>query len=176
MKKYILHSICMLTALSFSQQTLAKKSSGLNDMQIAHIAYTAGELDIRYAHMAMAVSDNPEVRKFASLMLRDHKAVNVSAGNLLKKLGATPQDNPTSRKLMADAANKRKELAGLTGAAFDKAYAKNELGYHQFVNKTVASTFIPAAKNKEFKKLLKSALSTFKIHEKHAKMMVKKLK
>ena len=56
-----------------------KKEQSLNDLQIAHIAYTAGAIDIRYAHLALALSDNPEVRKFAELMVRDHTAVNNKA-------------------------------------------------------------------------------------------------
>ena len=154
----------------------AMAEDGPTDMQIAHIAYTAGNLDIRYAHLALAISDDPTVREFAELMIRDHTAVNEQAVALLTKLGATPEDNPTSQTLIASAKAKRDELAALDGKAFDRAYAENELGYHQFVNKTVEETFIPAADNKEFKKLLGSALKVFKVHEDHAEMMVKKLK
>lgn len=146
---------------------------GPNDLEIAHIAYTAGLIDIRYAHLALALSDTPEVRDFAETMLRDHKAVNVAAGELLAKLEAAPQDNATSQSLLAQADAKIDELRALDGAAFDRAYAENELAYHQFVNKTVEEAFIPAADNEEFKALLGEALKTFKVHEKHAEMMVK---
>lgn len=153
----------------------ALAEDGPTDMQIAHIAYTAGNLDIRYAHLALAKSDNPQVREFAELMLRDHKAVNDQALALLNKLGATPEDNPTSKQLSENAAAKRAELAALEGEAFDRAYAENELGYHEFVNQTVETAFIPAADNKEFKELLKAALSVFKVHEAHAAKMVESL-
>lgn len=148
---------------------------GPSDMQIAHIAYTAGVLDIRYAHLALAKSDNAQVREFAELMIRDHTSVNDQAVALLTKLGATPEDNATSQQLAASAKTKREQLAALDGAAFDRAYAENELAYHQFVNKTVETTFIPSADNKEFKALLKSALGVFKIHEGHAAGIVKSL-
>lgn len=149
---------------------------GPTDMDIAHIAYTAGNLDIRYAHLALAKSDNPDVRRFAELMIRDHEAVNEQAIALLTKLGATPTDNATSRQLADAARAKRAEMAALEGAAFDRAYAENELGYHQFVNTTVENAFIPAADNREFKSLLKSALRVFKVHEQHAEQMVQALK
>ncbi len=154
----------------------AMAEDGPTDMQIAHIAYTAGNLDIRYAHLALAKSENPAVRDFANLMLRDHAAVNEQAVALLTKLGASPEDNPTSQQLVANAKAKRDELAALDGIAFDRAYAANELGYHQFVNETVETAFIPAADNKEFKSLLKSALAVFEVHENHAAKMVKSLK
>ncbi|HPE29864.1 MAG TPA: DUF4142 domain-containing protein [Parvularculaceae bacterium] len=154
----------------------AAAEEGPSDMQIAHIAYTAGNLDIRYAHLALAKSDNPKVREFAELMIRDHTSVNDQAVALLTKLGANPEDNPTSQQLVMNAMAKRDELAALDGAAFDRAYAENELAYHQFVNKTVETAFIPAADNKEFKSLLTSALSVFKVHENHAASMIKSLK
>ncbi len=34
-----------------------KNEPELNDLQIAHIAYTAGNIDIRYAHLALALSE-----------------------------------------------------------------------------------------------------------------------
>lgn len=149
-----------------------KEEAGLNDMQIAHTAYTAGLIDIRYAHLALAISDNENVRNFAETMLRDHKAVNDAALDLLNKLQATPEANATSESLMQQAAKKRAELIALSGVDFDKAYAANELAYHQFVNATVENTFIPSAKNEAFKALLGVALKTFKTHEEHAEALV----
>lgn len=164
----------MVATAAFTTPAMAE--DGPTDMQIAHIAYTAGNLDIRYAHLALAKSDNPEVRKFAELMIQDHTAVNQLAVELLTKLGATPQDNPTSQQLIADAQAKLNKMAAMSGAEFDRAYAANELGYHQFVNKTVETAFIPAVDNREFKDLLGQALTVFKVHEQHAQHMVKVLK
>ena len=163
--------IAALAALS-SIATACAGDDGPTDMQIAHIAYTAGEIDMRYAEIALRKTQNHDVREFAELMLRDHKAVNDAALDLLNKLGATPEDNPTSQSLLEQADAKAAELEALSGPAFDRAYAENELAYHQFVNDTVENTFIPAADNAEFKELLGVALKTFKAHEKHAEMMV----
>ncbi len=148
----------------------------MNDLEIAHTAYTAGNLDIRYAHMALAVSENPAVLDFARTMIRDHGAVNDEAVALIGKLKVTPQDNPLSQALVKGAADKRAEFGRLSGKAFDCAYATNELGYHQVVNQTVAGTFIPQTTVPELKQLLEGALATFQAHEKHAGAMVKGLK
>lgn len=171
--KFLASAALCLSIASFG--TISHAADGPTDMQIAHIAYTAGNIDIRYAHMAMAKSTNPEILEFARLMLQDHAAVNTQALALLQKLGASPEDNPTSQTLLKGSDQKIAELSGLSGADFDRAYATNELGYHEFVNKTLADSFIPAADNAEFKKLLKSALKVFKIHEGHARQMVRSL-
>lgn len=144
----------------------------MNDLEIAHTAYTAGEIDIRYAHLALAVSDNNDVRDFANTMIRDHAAVNQAAGALIQQLNVTPQDNTLSQALVKGSAEKRDELSGLRGKAFDCAYAQNELAYHQIVNKTVEDEFIPNTTVEPLTNLLQDALATFKQHEGHAEQMV----
>ena len=107
-------AICMLSGAALAQG--AKPT----DPQIAHIAYTAGVLDITAAKQAIAKSKNKEVVAFANDMVRDHEAVNKQALDLVKKLKVTPEDNDTSRALTKQAADKQVELAKLNGADFDK--------------------------------------------------------
>ncbi|MCG8465474.1 MAG: DUF4142 domain-containing protein [Xanthomonadales bacterium] len=171
MKKFTVSALAFAAAIS----TTAAVAGPMNDLEIAHTAYTAGNLDIRYAHLALAISEDATVREFAQTMLRDHAAVNDEAVALITKLKVTPQDNDLSKALVKGAADKRAELMGLSGKKFDCAYAQNELGYHQVVNKTVANEFIPNVTVAPLKELLSNALVTFKLHEGHAENMVKKL-
>src|SRR3954464_2894523 len=101
------------------------------DPQIPHVASTAGQIDIAAGKQALARSHGKRVRAFAQEMVRDHQAVNVKALALVKKLHVTPETNPTSAALSKAAAAKLKELAGLHGRAFDKAYVANEVAYHR---------------------------------------------
>ena len=144
------------------------QDAGPTDPQIAHIAYTAGVIDAAAADQAIAKSKNPEVRAFAQTMKRDHVAVNDQALALVKKLGVTPQDNPTSQALAAQAKAKNAELAALNGAAFDKAYMANEVAYHRTVNGALKDTLIPSADNAELKSLLQTGLKLFTEHQTHA--------
>jgi putative membrane protein len=139
-----------------------------NDAQIAHIAYTAGVLDVEAGKQALAISKNAEVRAFAEQMVKDHTAVNDQALALVKKLNVTPEDNATSKALTAQAAAKRAELAQLTGTAFDKAYLSNEVAYHKTVNGALETTLIPSASNPELKSLLQTGLKLFQGHQMHA--------
>src|SRR5436305_14132376 len=77
------------------------------DPQIAHIAYTAGVIDIAAAKQALGKTSNKEVKAFAQDMVRDHEAVNKQALDLLKKLKVSPQNNETSRSLSKSAADAR---------------------------------------------------------------------
>ena len=164
----------MATALSHSQ-ALAQSPADLSDTEIAHVAYTADNIDIRYAHLALAISKNPEIRDFAENMINDHTAVNEQALDLLKKLGAEAKDNFLSQSLEKNADKLVDEMSKLRGAAFDKRYAENELAYHKAVNDLVENTFIPNIDHPEVKALFETGLGIFKAHEAHAEMMVKEI-
>jgi len=164
-------------ALSLFQSTAhAQSPADLNDLEISHVAYTADNIDIRYAHLALAISQNPAIREFAATMIRDHTAVNEQALALLKKLGAQAQDNSLSQALQANSKKIIDEMSKLRGTEFDKYYAGNELAYHKAVNDLVENSFIPNIENAEVKSLFMAGLEIFKAHENHAATMVGKLK
>jgi putative membrane protein len=146
------------------------------DPQIAHIAYTAGNLDIAASKQALAMSHNKAIRSFAEEMVRDHQAVNDKALALVKKLHVTPEANPTSASLTKSADATRTRLSHLKGAAFDRAYIDNEVAYHKTVNGALESTLIPNAKNAELKSLLQTGLTLFREHQAHAEQVAKELK
>ena len=163
----------LLFAGAMGAQAMA--SDGPSDAEIAHIAYTAGAIDVAAAKQALAKSHNAKVRSFASTMLRDHEAVNEKALALVKKLGVTPADNATSQALSKQAAATHDRLAKLKGAAFDRAYAANEAAYHRTVNGALKSTLIPSADNGELKSLLETGLTLFGEHQAHAEHLAKQL-
>ena len=147
-----------------------------NDARIAHIAYTAGVLDVAAGQQALTKATKPEVKEFAQEMVRDHQAVNEQALALVKKLHVTPQDNPTSQALAKAAEAKKAELAKLSGAAFDRAYIENEIAFHKTVNGALETTLIPSAKNAELKALLETGLKLFRSHQVHAEHLAASLK
>ena len=155
-------------ALALPLASAAVAADKPNDAQIAHIAYTAGNIDIAAAKQALAKASNPQVKAFAQEMVRDHEAVNQKALALVKQLKVTPQDNPTSQALSAQAAKEMKTLSALSGAAYDKAYVANEVAYHKTVNSALSSTLIPDAQNAQLKSLLETGLKLFKEHQMHA--------
>lgn len=159
--------------LSFiSIHALAESPAELNDLEIAHVAYIADNIDIRYAHLALAISENPAIHDFANTMIRDHEAVNEQALALLKKLDVSPQDNFLSQSLQVNAEKIIDDLSKLRGADFDRRYAENELAYHKAVNGLVEDAFIPNIENAEVKELFKAGLAIFRTHEAHAEKMV----
>lgn len=169
-------SAAIAAIFMFSGAALAQGAAKPTDPQIAHIAYTAGQLDITAAKQALSKSKNKEVNAFAQDMVRDHEAVNKQALDLVKKLNVTPADNDTSRTLSKQAADKQAELAKLSGAAYDKAYVANEVAYHKTVNGALETLLIPSANNAELKSLLQTGLKIFQGHQQHAEHLAASLK
>jgi len=166
-------AVAALTLLSGSALAGGAK---LTDPQIAHIAYTAGVIDVAAGKQAQTKASNKEVKAFADNMVRDHEAVNQLALDLVKKLNVTPEDNDTSKTLSRQASDKSTELSKLSGAAFDKAYVANEIAYHKAVNGALETQLIPLASNAELKSLLQTGLKIFKGHQQHAEHIAASLK
>jgi len=174
MQKYLIPLIAVLALLGPGMLWAAAPAEP-TDPQIAHIAYTAGLLDVEAGKQALEKSQNKDVRAFAQQMIGDHTAVNDQALALVKKLNVTPEDNPTSQNLTKQAQATREKLAGLTGAAVDKAYFDNEVAYHKTVNAALSTTLIPNAQNSELKSLLQSGLKLLEAHLDHAQRLAQQL-
>lgn len=170
----MIRTAILASIIAFGMVGAAFAADSPTDPQIAHIAYTAGQIDIAAAEQAIKKSKSQDIIDFANQMAVDHKAVNDQAVALVTKLGVTPEDNPTSQALSKAAADKLAELDKLDGAAFDKAYIDNEVAYHKSVNGALSTLLIPSAQNAELKALLETGLSLFTEHEQHAEVVAAK--
>lgn len=169
-------SAAIVAVSLLSGAALAQGAAKPTDPQIAHIAYTAGVIDVTAAKQALEKSNSKAIKSFAQDMVRDHEAVNQQALALVKKLNVTPEDNDTSRALSKQAAAKLAEMDKLKGAEFDKAYAANEVAYHKAVNGALETLLIPSANNAELKSLLQTGLKIFQGHLQHAEHVAASLK
>src|SRR4051812_15403111 len=165
-----------VAALSLVAGAALAQGAKPSDPQIAHIAYTAGVIDIAAAKQAVSKASSKDVKGFAEDMVRDHEAVNKQALDLVKKLKVTPEDNDTSKTLSKQAADKLADLGRLKGTDYDKAYVANEVAYHKAVNGALETLLIPSAGNAELKSLLQTGLKIFQGHQQHAEHVAAALK
>ena len=149
--------------------TAIAAAQNVSDAQIASIVVTANQVDIDAGKLAASRADNPEVKAFAERMVTDHSGVNTSAGELVTRLGVTPEDNPTSQSLKAGGEKNLSNLKALKGSAFDRSYIDHEVAYHDQVLDALDKTLIPSAKNEELKALLVKVRPAFVAHRDHAK-------
>lgn len=147
----------------------APAPEGLTDANIAAIVVTANTIDIQYADLALAKSQDAAVREFATMVKKDHESVNEAAGALVARLGVTPQMNTIAFDLRDDAETKRLTLRDFEGFAFDSAYAANEVTYHTTVLGAIDEALIPSAQNAELKALLVAVRPAVAAHLEHAR-------
>lgn len=138
------------------------------DPQIVGIVVTANQIDIDAGKLAISKTHNKQVHDFAQQMITDHSALQKSVFDLGAKLHVAPADSDTSAALKKQAAETTAHLKTLTGAAFDKAYIDNEVGYHKAVIGAVSTVLIPNAQNAELKSALTGAAPLFQGHLEHA--------
>ena len=94
---------------------------------------------------------------------------------LVTRLGVTPEDNAVSQQLLKEAEATQERLREIPEKEFDKAYADNEVAYHQKVIAAVEGLLVPQAKNEDLKALLQEVLPILQGHLEHAQMVRKKL-
>lgn len=165
-------AIILLAAPAVARNVSAQAAPPkLNDAEIAHVAVTANSVDIDNAEIATKRAASKEVKAFAETMIRDHTGVNKQASDLAAKLHVTPKANAVSESLRAGEKTAQAKLAGVSGAAFDKAYMDNEIAYHQAVIDAVDKVLVPQTQNAELKALLKNVRPALVAHLDHAKMV-----
>jgi putative membrane protein len=150
---------------------VSASAQGVTDAQIAAIVVAANQVDIDAGTLAASKATNPDVKAFGRQMVTDHTGVNKQATALVTKLKVVPEANATSRSLTTGGKDNIKQLRGLKGAAFDKAYVDHEIVYHQQVLDAVDKTLIPGARNEELKELLVKVRPAFVAHLAHAKQL-----
>jgi putative membrane protein len=151
------------------------ESATLSDAEIAAIVVAANAIDVRYGEIARERATDERVREFAEMMIGVHTAVNESAGELVNRIGVTPQPNDVSRSLEASAADTREMLMNAPGAEFDRSYIANEVAYHRTVLDALDNLLVPNATNAELKETLTGVRPAFEAHLRQAESLLQSL-
>ncbi|NUO37840.1 MAG: DUF4142 domain-containing protein [Gemmatimonadaceae bacterium] len=151
------------------------QAAGLDDPTIVAIFDAANSWDIETSQLALKKSRNPEVRRFATMMVNDHRAVRQMGRDLAHKLHVTPTPPGKDFALAKDHASIMKTLRGAKGHAFDHAYIDHEVTYHQAVIDAVSTQLLPATKNAEVRALEEKVAPNFQAHLAAGKAVQQKL-
>lgn len=151
------------TVLSSSAIAAPPTQSKLNDPTIVAIFDAANTWDMETGGLAAKRGKTKDVREFAEMLVRDHKAVRQQGRDLAKKLHVTPTP-PKDFQMAKDHAAAMKKLQRLHGAAFDRAFLEHEVAYHKAVIDAVTTTLLPALQNAEVKDLVTKVAPAFNAH------------
>lgn len=144
----------------------AAAQSALPQMDRAFLdgAAQGSHMEIAGSKAAQQKSENPAVKKFAEAMIKDHMAMSDEVSALAASKNHTlPAEPSDEQKALL------KELNGLSGAAFDSAYAQRlGIGAHE---KTIDDfkLAVQDAKDPEVKALAQKTLPKLEHHLKMAR-------
>jgi len=166
-----------LTAISAGRVAAQAKPAApkLDDPTIVAIFDNANTWDIETGGLAAKKGTTKEIRDFGAQLVRDHTNVRQQGRDLAKKLGVTVPALPKDFQMKKDHEAAMKNLEGLSGKAFDRAFLQHEVDYHKAVINAVNTTLMPALQNQEVKDLVTKVAPAFKAHEDMAQNILDKL-
>jgi len=135
----------------------------LNDATILAIFDEANTVDIWVGRIGLQQGHSEEVRALAKMVVTDHEAVQQMGRDLAKSLGVVPTP-PANDGSAEDLAKTVAMLQDKTGAAFDEAYLRREIAFHQGVIDAIRQVLLPAIQNAELKELVEKVLPGFEHH------------
>ena len=153
---------------------LVTPRAALDDPTIIAIFDAANTYDIDTGTLALKKSHDKNVRALAQQFSNDHAAVRQQGRDLAKQLAVTPTP-PKENPLAPDHLKAMKELRAKSGAGFDRAYADEEVRYHQQVLDAVNSMLLPAIQNDQLRAFVQKVGPAFQGHLEAAKQLQKTL-
>ena len=151
------------TTSSTTQGAGAAKLEGTEATTFIREANTANAAEVSLGGLAERKSQSAEVKDFARMMVRDHRAANEQLRPIAQAHGVTLNDS-------LDATHQKKldQLEKLTGTEFDQQFMKDMLKGHQ----AAIAKFEKAAQQSEspdVKEYAETTLPTLRQHMTHAK-------
>lgn len=129
---------------SVAEQDATKPPSDsrpLTDTEIAGVTDAANSSEIEQAKIAERKAKNPEVKRFAGMMLTHHQRAQTE----LAKLGIKKADSPVSIQLDTASASTVDLLKNSTGD-FDRVYIDSQVEAHRNVIALIDAQLLPNAK------------------------------
>ncbi|HEX4447124.1 MAG TPA: DUF4142 domain-containing protein [Polyangiaceae bacterium] len=145
----------------------------LNDSQILQIVHTANTGEIEQARLALTKSQDARVRKFASMMIKEHNMADTKGVAVARKDSLTREPSPQSEALESDAQRATSTLKVEAGPDFDKDYVDTQVREHQAVLDTLDQKLIPNAKGADVKSYLQDVRASVATHLTHAQDLQK---
>jgi putative membrane protein len=140
-----------------------------SDAQILEITHTANVGEIEQAKLAQAKGRSANVKKFASMMLKQHSEADAKGMKIAKAAGLTLATSPTSENLANDAEHNTAAMKTQTGLDFDHAYVDAQVNEHQAVLDTIDQKLVPSAQSADVKSYLADVRTAVAMHLQHAK-------
>jgi len=143
----------------------------LSEAQIAKLTDLANSAEIEQGKLAQGRAKQASVKKFASMMVKDHTDAKQEQGKLYKRLALTPSESSTAASLKADTDRALDDLKKTDASGFDAAYVSAQVDAHHKVLDLLDAKLLPAAVSPELAETLRKMRSTVEHHLKEAQAL-----
>lgn len=169
MKKFLIGLtgaiFAVMSSLAFAQ------SGAIEDGEIITILKIVNKGEIEAGKKAQAKAGNPEVRKYAQLMVADHEKATQATAAVAKSVKTSTITSEYSRSLKKENNQAMRKMKKLQGNAFDQAYMDSQIQMHQKVLQLIDSTLLPSARNPQVKALVTDIRPVIDSHLQQAKQI-----
>jgi putative membrane protein len=148
----------------------------LTDDQILYVLHSANLGEMDQAKVAQKKAQNARVKRFASMMLKDHGEADSKGGDVAKKARASLSPSDVSNRLESDAKQMTASIsAEKAGKDFDRTYIDAQVKEHRAVLDSIDRDLLPSAKSAEVKELLQTVRPKIEGHLREAEDIQKGL-
>lgn len=133
----------------------------------------ANETEIQEAKTAASKASSPQVKRFANALAQQHQQ-NLQQGRALArqmKISLTAGTGTASESQSAAMG----EMAGKSGADFDRAFLEHQIQAHQQNIDKIQNTMLPAANDAQLKSYLQKTVTAMQGHLKQAQQLEEQL-
>jgi putative membrane protein len=169
------YGVMTTLALAFGLPVAAARSQAaapkLDDPTIVAIFDAANTYDMETGSLAASKGRSKAVRDFGAMLVRDHRNVRQQGRDLAKSLNLTPTP-PKDFPLATAHVAAMRTLRQLKGRAFDRAFLKHEVDFHNAVIDAVTKTLLPAIQNAQLKAMVTKVAPAFVAHRDRAQSLL----
>jgi putative membrane protein len=165
MRNFVIAALAIFAFAGFvtSAEARSRAKSFTEAAEFAQDLQSSGQFEIESSTLALRISSNDEIKKFAQKMIDDHTAADQKLMDTLKQAKL-----PTPEYAMdTEGRDLINQLTVLQGSAFDRAYVRDQIqGHKQAVE--LLEAYSKQGDNDALKQLASTLLPTIKDHLKMA--------
>lgn len=143
----------------------------LRDGQILKITDLANSGEVEQAKLALTKASDPQVKKFAQMMVKDHTKAKQEGMQFGKTAKLEQEDSGAAADLQKQGEQTLATLKSVEPTQFDGAYMMAQITEHQAVLDMLNNTLIPSATNPKLKSDLEATRTTVQQHLGHAQQI-----
>ncbi|HMI88818.1 MAG TPA: DUF4142 domain-containing protein [Polyangiaceae bacterium] len=148
----------------------------LTDDQILYVLHSANLGEMDQARVAQKKAQNARVKRFASMMLKDHGEADTHGNDVAKKASASLSPSDVSNRLESDAKQMTASInTEKAGKDFDRTYIDAQVKEHRAVLDSIDRDLLPSAKSSDVKALLQTVRPKIEGHLREAEDIQKGL-